>query len=699
MKLKKFSKSKSNQNIMNLKKKKLFLKFSNTTLFEKRELELQKSKNFFTVKTLLKNIDSYPSYSLSTFQTFKTNTSNLTKKPSLKKSLSSLNYVSERKNKNFKLIEEELLNNNIIYNSGKESFNETEKKNQIFLTLSDYTEKAKNYKNKKDTTEFLKNLEKEIIEFKKMKKKNINTDLKLKNLNKQFYGTKKIIKKNEVYKYLQYLSLLKKDRITLLDEEIETKNEYFQEKINSYQNALKLFNIKFINKLNDYIKYLDNVINDEKKKNIMYFQEKMNYKHQIEKINSEIEKLQIKKNKIIKWIFLQIQVKEKKLILPNLYKKIIESNKGEILAMEGKFFDKNNFKRDEKKNIKKSNSSKKKKYLMKRSFIVDRNNLIVSLYKGKEESEKINNSKMDNNIKENSYKVICFEINNTKEYFTKEEFDKVLFWKYSPIFKTSEEFNDALKELDSQNLYLLKYYNQLQSKIFDSLNELRKIYNSKDKNDIIESQIIEKSKDLEKIKNKYKLLYKIYLKNIKPLKTSDSSSYNSHNLKINNKINSKNMEKIINKIKKISENLRLINIKELVELLDYNTKKSNTKEGEIIYTLEFIECCTDYLVERIKYYKRDRNNCEILQKIILEIDKKHKQEKPDKQKLEDLEKSLKLLKKIESRNNKNFFISRRIDLFSSKNRFRKDLNKNKKIDNKDNFPTLEEFLKRKYYQP
>ena len=104
-------------------------------------------------------------------------------------------------------------------------------------------------------------------------------------------------------------------------------------------------------------------------------------------------------------------------------------------------------------------------------------------------------------------------------------------------------------------------------------------------------------------------------------------------------------------------------------------------------------------MERIKYYKRDRNNCEILQKIILEIDKKHKQEKPDKQKLEDLEKSLKLLKKIESRNNKNFFISRRIDLFSSKNRFRKDLNKNKKIDNKDNFPTLEEFLKRKYYQP
>ena len=31
----------------------------------------------------------------------------------------------------------------------------------------------------------------------------------------------------------------------------------------------------------------------------------------------EIEKMEIKKNQIIKWIFLQIQVKEKKIDLPN----------------------------------------------------------------------------------------------------------------------------------------------------------------------------------------------------------------------------------------------------------------------------------------------------------------------------------------------------------------------------------------------
>ena len=703
MEIKKFSKSSNKQNLINLKKKKLFLKFSNTTLFGRRELLLQnnQSKNLFSTKTLLKNIDSFPSTSLSTFQTYKTN-NNPTKKPILKKSLSSNNYISERKMKNNNIIEKELLNNNIIYNSEEQSLDESEEKNNFFLTLSDNNDKIRN---NKDSLYILKNLEKEVIELKKMKKININTDLKLKNLNKPFYGTKKLIKKNEKYKYLQYLALQKKDRIASLVEEYETKTAYFKEMINSSQNALKLFNVKFINKLNNYIKYLDNIRNIEKKKNLMFFKEKMEYKSQIEKISTEIEKLQIKKNKIIKWIYLQIQVKEKKLILPTYYKTIIESNKPEILAMQGKFYDKNNFKRDEKKNISKSNSSKKKKYLMKRSISsLSKNDknfnlLITKKSQGRQESEKFINNKMLNNNKENSYKTICLEDNNIKEYITKDDFDKILLYKYSPIFKTSEEFKEALKELDSQNLYLLKNYNQIQYKIYHYLNELRDIINSKNKNNIMEFQITEKSKELEKIKNKYKLLYKIYLKNIKPLKLSDSLLYISHNTKKNYKISIKNMEIIYNKIKNISENLKTINNEGLLDLLDYNIKKANTKEGEILYNLEYIECNIDYLLERIKYFKIDKNNNEILQKIIFEIDKKHKQEKPDKQRLEDLEKNLKLLKKIENRNNKMFFVSRRIDLFAYKNRIKKNLNKNKNNENKDNFPTLEEFLNRKFYQP
>jgi hypothetical protein len=71
---------------------------------------------------------------------------------------------------------------------------------------------------------------------------------------------------------------------------------------------------------------------------------------------------------------------------------------------------------------------------------------------------------------------------------------------------------DSLKELDNQNLVLLKYYNQIQSRIFDYLNELRRMINTKEKTVIFEFQIKDKMKELEKVKTKNKNLNKILLK-------------------------------------------------------------------------------------------------------------------------------------------------------------------------------------------
>ena len=101
---------------------------------------------------------------------------------------------------------------------------------------------------------------------------------------------------------------------------------------------------------------------------------------------------------------------------------------------------------------------------------------------------------------------------NVKEYIPKEEFDKIIIWKFTPIFKTSDEFMDTLRELDNQNLILLKYYNQIQSKIYDYLNELRKMIISKDQSVIFESQINEKLKELEKVQTKNQSLNKTLMK-------------------------------------------------------------------------------------------------------------------------------------------------------------------------------------------
>jgi hypothetical protein len=127
--------------------------------------------------------------------------------------------------------------------------------------------------------------------------------------------------------------------------------------------------------------------------------------------------------------------------------------------------------------------------------------------------------------------------------------------------------------------------------------------------------------------------------------------------------------------------------------MEYNIKKANNKEEEIIFIFEYIECTVDYLIEKIKCYKRDESKNELLQKIIIEIEKKHKKEKPDKQRSEDLEKSLKLLKKIESKNNRVFLTLRRIDYFYCNMKNKKNLNKINENKNKDDFPTLEDFIK------
>ena len=741
MEAKTFYKSKSRQNIMNIKNETFLLKYSNPILFERRELQLhnKQSKKIFNTKTFYNSKKQNQKlksnkYSLMSPKLFKTDsipyllnslstyhiTHTQTKNKSLKNS-TSLNFTPRRKTPSLYLTETELLNNNIIIDTTEKNsylnINSKGKKNNKYSDFykTDFYPQTPDYKNRnknkkdKDGIFFLLNIQKEANKFKN-KKKVINIDLKIEELNKKDYGTKKMIKKTKSYKFYQYMAAFRKDRRNSLNEEYQTKIDYIQEKINSLQKALKLFNIKFINKLANYVKYLDNISDIERRKNFTLLKAKMIYKREIEQINSEIEKMQIKKNQIVKWVFLQIQVKERKLVLPHYYKKIILYNKDQILLLQKKFYE--NYKKEINREGSKSGSCKKKKNTVMKKMISSLNNeknYYPILRKATNETVRVmnnfNNSKMFNMKKEKNNsieKINIGVINNTKEYITKDEFDKILFWKYSPIFKTSDEFMESLREMDNQNIYLLKYYNQIQSKIYDYLNDLRKIINNKDKNNIIECQINEKLKELEKLKTKCKSIYKIYIKikeenNIKKrsnyIYDSSPISHNKNN-NINNNNNNNNItDKIYFTIINLLKNCKKINNMKLIELLDYNIKKANNKEGEIIYILEYIECTIDYLTERIKLYKRDENKNELLQKIIIEIDKKHKKEKPDKQRLEDLEKSLKLLKKIESKNNKMLIRLRRIDLFPCDMKNEKEMNKNNENKNKDDFPTLDEFIK------
>ena len=733
MDVKSLYKSKSRQNIINFKNEYFFSKYSNSTLFKKRELQLESKKNkaIFNTKTLynnkninpkiniklqlspkiLKKTQSIPTLfsSLSSNRTFHTTTNFITTS-SLKKS-PSMNYKPNNKASYLCLSEEELVNKNIIYNSDDPNYNKRNHRSKKFVKIfqTDILLKTPDFNDRKkigkDNIDFLLNLKEEVDKFKKSKMNALNEikklqDLKSTNLNKKIYGNKKLIKKININHFLKYLTESKKERIESINEEYLSKIDSIKEKINSRQRYLKLFNIKFIKILANYIKFLDNVKELEKRKNISLLKEKIECKQKIEQMKIEIEKMEIKKNQIIKWIFLQIQVKEKKLVLPYYYKKIIESNKKQILEMQGKFYEREKYIRNSKKEVNKSGSSLKKKPSIKKIV----SSSIFKKSPEKTSSEKSLKGKILNNIKEtninNSNKKVNFGINNSKEFITKEEFDKILFWKYSPIFNTSEEFVERLKQLDTQNIYLLKNYNKIQSKIYDSLKELRNLINSKDKSELIEKQIKEKSNQLEKLKNRYKSLFKIYSnlkedKNIKRKPIHDTpyitSSINSNIFKLNTiRIN---INKIFYKINQIYETCKILNNLKFLELLDYNTKKANNKEEEIICIIEYIECSIDYLLEKIRYYKRDENKTELLQKIINEIDKYHKKEKPGKSRTEDLEKSLKLIEKIKNKNNKVFLSNKKVDYYYFNMKNKKGIDDLEVNKNKDDFPTLNEFLK------
>jgi hypothetical protein len=290
------------------------------------------------------------------------------------------------------------------------------------------------------------------------------------------------------------------------------------------------------------------------------------------------------------------------------------------------------------------------------------------------------------------------EIKIGQETITKDEFDRILLWRFSPIFKTAEEFMDRLKDLDTQNILLLQYFNKLQSIIYKYQKELLILKESQDKNEIIEIHIDNKKNELDLLKKKFSLISKKYSKikeNRKKSKKnylSQQISYSQANIS-NNNISERNMTKIFDKINELFESCKNVNNEKLTNLLYYNIKKSITKEDEVIFTLEYIECTIDFLFEKMRYYKRDENKKILLQQKLIEVEKMHKKEKPERQRLEELKNNLILKKKLEMKNNRKLILpSRKLNLYHYNVRNKKRKNKND-IKIKDNFPTLDDFVK------
>ena len=465
--------------------------------------------------------------------------------------------------------------------------------------------------------------------------------------------TKKIIVKKDTtndfmdklreFRILNYETKINEEKRSNLVENYKNNIDYYDDLSRNLRSTTNLLNKRFLGKMSDYMRFIYFKIEEEKRRESRLIKKIFAINDEIKQLNLKIKRKDLEKSEILKWIYFQIKVKERIISIPSYYKEIIE----------------NKDKKDTKKECipnKVSNrmsfrvSSKPKKFnienlTLRKSFKIKR--LLNQSTKDVTNFKNLNRNLDSENI------VSDEEIRKIKNYL-----------KY-PIFNDIEELEDCLDIYKNEILFKSKDYYNLKLQIFN------------DKNHLLESH-----KKLTQEKNNYEQLIKIKTKELEEIKEIT-------NEKKNMKIEAKKIENtnkllkdifqqtnkkvkygdypLIDKINSIYETCQLfqLNIKRNT-ILERKKKDSHPLIAEMIVKLKFIILTVDSIILEFKYYKKhDKQKSELIKKTKSEIDKKHKDAKNMEQKIKEKQKSIKLLNKIEERNNKIFFLSyRKIDNYN-----------------------------------
>ena len=180
-----------------------------------------------------------------------------------------------------------------------------------------------------------------------LKKTRIDSSLNYDEIWEKLKKGKNIFQKKEkdvkidYIKFIPKIKMLEKcKKISLLKFNNENKNERFKKYISlkniemkstdnlikKLENSKDFLGNKYKEEFKSYIRFLNKKYDDESLKNDDIIREKNNLIRDIKKLQREIDKKIYNKKIIIDWIYLQIQVKERKLALPVYYKYIIEDN-------------------------------------------------------------------------------------------------------------------------------------------------------------------------------------------------------------------------------------------------------------------------------------------------------------------------------------------------------------------------------------
>ena len=191
------------------------------------------------------------------------------------------------------------------------------------LTITNY-----NY-NKHQNADILNKFMKDKIIFNKnedLKEEYKDKTTKTKNskINRKRESINEFREKIRQQKLFKFSIQAKEELCIRIKEKYQNELGYITDKIESFNTWKKLDQDFFSNKIDEYLKFLMYQKSYEKNKVEDLLDEIIRLKNDITKINSQMAKIELDKSKILRWIYFQIQLKEKKVTLPSYYNLILD---------------------------------------------------------------------------------------------------------------------------------------------------------------------------------------------------------------------------------------------------------------------------------------------------------------------------------------------------------------------------------------
>ena len=512
------------------------------------------------------------------------------------------------------------------------------------------------------------------------------------------------IRQQKLFKF----SIQAKEELCIrIKEKYQNELGYITDKIESFNTWKKLDQDFFSNKIDEYLKFLMYQKSYEKNKVEDLLDEIIRLKNDITKINSQMAKIELDKSKILRWIYFQIQLKEKKVTLPSYYNLILE-NINDINA----YYDSK---------IKKlSNSYFPKSPESNKSI----KNLSLSVNKKKDKMKKsIKKSKVFSGTDSLGTPILKIEIMNLlNKKEGKEAYLRIKEYKNNLIYNL-EDFKDRMNSLQRDNLRLINYRTELNYKIQELKTQYNKV--NEENNKIFEFynyNLNKKLNELNRLKinnstmeNIIKIFHSLnyYYKNKNKEKTqfiiNGNENEDSNDKPITepialtitknkpNKSKNKNKKKLN---KKMAKELLFIKVKNLYNMCKsikfkepkhyeiLKEKEKIMKNFGVLFHIFYIEYCVNYLIDYSKdFEKNNKDGKKKMRKILFEIEKAHREEKAEELRIQRNQKYINLEKEIKKRYDRvNLQNNKFVEIVVKKKKPKIKVKKENKI------PTFEDFV-------